>query len=82
MRSWQSLGAVFKEKTILGAVFRSIADKWIALGCRTAIVISINDVATASFSLQGMKLAVLSISVHSLLNPPMNNRRHPLNKRS
>jgi hypothetical protein len=37
---------------------------------------------TASFSLQGMKLAVLSISVHALLNPPMNNRRHPLNKRS
>jgi len=35
-----------------------------------------------SFSLQGMKLAVLSISVLFSFNLPMNNRRHPLNKRS
>jgi hypothetical protein len=34
-----------KKKTVPGTVFCSITDKWIALGCRTAIVISINDVA-------------------------------------
>jgi hypothetical protein len=67
MRSGQSLGAVFKERTVPGIVSVLSPISGLRSGAARQPESQLNDVATASFSLQSMKLAVLSISIRSFL---------------